>query len=374
MKKIKILLIMLLAFTINSKANAQASISVSKNEVYVGDTFTVNVNMSATAAWEIHVTATGPVSGCTINQADATADALDTSKTFSANCTATGVGNIVITLTGNTTSANGDGNAVDVSGSANVKVNEKPQETPVTPPTPTTPSTPTVNTPPAQKNNDATLKNIELSNGTIEFSNDKDTYDVSVGYDIPSIEVKGILNDNKASVKLEGDTNLKEGENIIKLIVTAEDGTTTKTYTLNIKRENKILSKNNNIKKLTINNYDINFNKNKKEYDLIINNEDNLTINVELEDEFAKYDILGNKKLKNKSVIKIKVTAEDNSVKEYKINIIKEVNKTKELKLALTLSIILNSIIIVLLIFIVIRLNNNHKEVLRDLFKFTKKQ
>lgn len=253
-----------------------------------------------------------------------------------------------------------------------VNVIEKPKETLITPPTPTPPSTSTVNTPTAQKNNDATLKNIELSNGTIEFSNDKDTYDVSVGYDVSSIEVKGILNDNKASVKLEGDTNLKEGENIIKLIVTAEDGIITKTYTLNVKRENKILSKNNNIKKLTINNYDINFNKNKKEYDLIINNEDNLTINVELEDKFAKYDILGNKRLKNKSVIKIKVTAEDNSVKEYKINIIKEVNKTKELKIALLVSIVLNTIIMGLLLFVVLRLNKYNKNILKEVFMFKK--
>ena len=251
-----------------------------------------------------------------------------------------------------------------------VNVIEKPQEMPVT----QQPSTPTVTTPISPKNTDATLKAIELSSGSIEFASDKESYDLIVGYDISTIEVNGIPNDNKASVRLEGDTNLKEGDNIIKLVVTAEDGITTKTYTLNIKRENKVLSKNSNIKKIIINNYNINFNKNKKEYDLIINNEDNLTINVELEDELAKYEILGNKKLKNKSVIKVIVTAEDGTITEYKINIIKEVNKTKKLRIALIASIILNTIIIGLLVFIVIRLNNNYKDVLRNLFKFTKKQ
>ena len=236
----------------------------------------------------------------------------------------------------------------------------------------TKPQTPTVTTPAAPKSTDASLKNIELSSGSIEFSSDKDTYDLTVDYSVSSIEIKGVSNDGKASVKIEGDTNLKEGDNVIKLVVTAEDGKTTKTYTLNIKRENKVLSKNSKIKKLTIDNYDINFNNNKKEYDLIISNEDSLTFNVELEDEFAKYEIVGNKKLKNKSVIKVIVTAEDKSSTVYSFNIIKEKNKTKELSTLLICSLVLNAIIIGLLIFIVVRLNKKDKKMLKELFKFKK--
>lgn len=254
----------------------------------------------------------------------------------------------------------------------NVKEKEQaPVQQPQTQTQPQQPQTPTVTTPTAPKNTDATLKNIELSEGNIEFSNDKDTYDLTVDYSVSSIEINGVLNDNKASVKIEGDTNLKEGDNVIKLVVTAEDGKATKTYTLNIKRENKVLSKNSKIKKLTINNYDINFNNNKKSYDLIIGNEDNLTFNVELEDEFAKYEIVGNKKLKNKSVIKVIVTAEDKSSTVYSINIIKEKNKTKELSIALICSIISSIIVFGLLIFIIIRLKN--KKLLKDIFTFKKK-
>lgn len=359
MKKIIILILIISLFTLNIKANAAASINASSTNVYVGDTFTVNVNMSSAAAWSLHTAATGPVSGCIINQADASSDANDISKTFSVSCTATGVGTIVVTLSGDTTSAS-DGNAVGVSGSVTINVKERP----VVQSKPQAPATP--------KSTDASLKNIELSSGNIEFSNDKDTYDLTVDYSVSSIEIKGISNDGKASVKIEGDTNLKEGDNVIKLIVTAEDGTTTKTYTLNIKRENKVLSKNSKIKKLTIDNYDISFNNNKKEYDLTISNEDSLTFNVELEDEFAKYEIVGNKKLKNKSVIKVIVTAEDNSSTVYLFNIIKEKNKTKELSTLLICSLVLNAIIIGLLIFIVIRLNKKDKKMLKELFKFKK--
>lgn len=37
----------------------------------------------------------------------------------------------------------------------------------------------------------------------------------------------------KSKIEIVGNSNLKEGENIIKIIVTAEDGTTTRTYKIN---------------------------------------------------------------------------------------------------------------------------------------------
>ena len=106
MKKFKILIfVFVLFFTSNLKVFASANLSVSSGSVNVGDSFTVSVNMSGAAAWNIHVNPNGPVSGCVINQADATADALDTSKTFSASCTTTGVGIITLNLTGDITSS-----------------------------------------------------------------------------------------------------------------------------------------------------------------------------------------------------------------------------------------------------------------------------
>ena len=74
MKKIQIILISLVATFLlgaNSFA-ASGNIYVSKSSVYVGDTFSVSVSIASSAAWNIHVTASGPVSGCTINAADAT--------------------------------------------------------------------------------------------------------------------------------------------------------------------------------------------------------------------------------------------------------------------------------------------------------------
>ena len=78
MKKVKFLLVSLIsifAFNINVFA-ASGSLGVSSSSVYVGDSFTVTANVSSAAAWNIHVSASGPVTGCVINQADATADAI----------------------------------------------------------------------------------------------------------------------------------------------------------------------------------------------------------------------------------------------------------------------------------------------------------
>ena len=94
MKKRNILIIafiLLLPLFLNKSvyASASAGLSTSSNTVYIGDTFKVYVRMNSGASWEFHTSATGPVSGCVINEADSTIDANDISKTFSANCTAT---------------------------------------------------------------------------------------------------------------------------------------------------------------------------------------------------------------------------------------------------------------------------------------------
>ena len=126
MKKIRFIIVLVAAmFLFNIRAlAASATLSVSSNNVSVGDKFTVYVNVKSSAAWNIHVLASGPVSGCVIDQADTTADAMDTQKTFSAECNATGEGVVSISLSGDVTSAN-DGIAVNISDKKSVTVNKK---------------------------------------------------------------------------------------------------------------------------------------------------------------------------------------------------------------------------------------------------------
>lgn len=246
MKKIKILLISLISmFAFNTSVYAaSSSISVSSGNVYVGDSFTVSLYVTSSAAWNVHVTASGPVSGCTIHQADASADALDTNRSFSATCTATGEGTIVIRLSGDVTSAS-DGNAVSVSGSRSVSVSQKPAPAPS--PTPSQPGN-NNNTNNNQTNNnnnkqnstqndgDNKSKNNNIKNISVDGYNlikvDSNNYTLSVTNDITNINVKATAEDSKSKVTGTGNHNINIGENNIEIIVTAENGSQNK---INIK-------------------------------------------------------------------------------------------------------------------------------------------
>ena len=240
MKKIKMLLILLISiFTFNlSVFAANGNLQVSSGSVYVGDSFTVSANISSAAAWNVHVSANGPVSGCVINQADATADAMDTNKTFSATCTATGEGVITVVLSGDVTSAS-DGIAVGISGSRAVNVSKRPAQP--------NNSNNNNNNNPNNNNNNNTINNNNnnVSNNANNNVNDKsnnnnikelsvdgyslvkvdaNNYTLSVPNDISSINVKAIAEDSKATVTGAGNHQLSVGENNIEIVVTSESG------------------------------------------------------------------------------------------------------------------------------------------------------
>ena len=100
MKKKIIVTFLLLNLILPTKTveAASSSLSVSSRNVIVGNSFTISVNINQASAWNIHVTSTGPVSGCTMSLADATADAMNTSKSFQATCTATAAGTITLII------------------------------------------------------------------------------------------------------------------------------------------------------------------------------------------------------------------------------------------------------------------------------------
>lgn len=246
MKKIKFLLVSLVsifAFNVNVFA-ASGNLSVSSGSVYVGDSFTVTANVSSAAAWNVHVSASGPVSGCSINQADATADAMDTSKSFSATCTATGEGTITIRLSGDVTSAS-DGNAVNISGSKSVSVTTKPA-----PPSNNNNNnnnsnnnnnnTPRNNNNNHSNNNNQATDNRSKNNNLKELSVDgydlvkvdDNNYSLTVTNDISNISIKATAEDGKAKVSGTGNHELKVGDNNLEVIVTAENGSQNK---INIK-------------------------------------------------------------------------------------------------------------------------------------------
>ena len=171
------------------------------------------------------------------------------------------------------------------------------------------------------RSTDNTLKELTINNGTINFASGTTTYNVEVDSDKTTISA--VANDTKATVKGVGAKTLNYGANKFQIVVTAENGST-KTYTLNITRKDN-RSNNNNLSSLTLSEAKLGFDKNKLTYEVEVDNSKNMImINGKAEDTKAKVEGLGTKTLQEgKNTFIIKVTAENTSVKEYKIVVIR---------------------------------------------------
>ena len=137
-----------------------------------------------------------------------------------------------------------------------------------------------------KKSNDITLKGLTLSKGTISFKRDTFFYSTKVDYSVEDIEVKAIPNSDKAKVEIQKPDKLEIGDNLIKVIVTAEDGTIG-TYIVMVNREEQ-LSSDATIKNLTIKGYSLKFQSDIYQYELELEDEEKLDFKVELNDNKAK--------------------------------------------------------------------------------------
>ena len=203
------------------------------------------------------------------------------------------------------------------------------------PSTTQTPKTTTTQTP---KSNNANIKSL-----TIKTNDDSDVvlspvfnsgvydYEATVASNVKTVSITPILEDAKANAVISNNANeeLKAGEdNKITITVTAEDGSK-KAYNINIKRE--ALTSDATLKSLEIEEAEkFKFDKEKFTYNVKIDkNIKSLTIIYELSDENSTINIEGNSELKNGSIVKLIVTAQDGTKKVYTLNIIKETNKKK---------------------------------------------
>ena len=89
-------------------------------------------------------------------------------------------------------------------------------------------------TAPVTYSKDATLSGLTISPGelTPAFSADVTEYTATVGADVEKLAVSAPATHDKASVSVSGNEGLQIGENTITCKVKAEDGETTKTYTI----------------------------------------------------------------------------------------------------------------------------------------------
>lgn len=90
-----------------------------------------------------------------------------------------------------------------------------------------------------KKSNNSYLKSLTLSNGEIEFQKDILNYSIILENKIDKLIIKAEPEDSKAKIDLKEEYPLEVGENKISLVVIAEDNTT-KTYEINVIREEEI--------------------------------------------------------------------------------------------------------------------------------------
>lgn len=178
---------------------------------------------------------------------------------------------------------------------------------------------------PENKNN--YLENIEINNSNLDFSKEQQEYKINVENDVNKLDIKTSTSSDKSTVEVFGNENFTVGDNIVTIKVTSLNGEVREyKIIVNKKEKDVVLSSNNYLSELVINNYKLDFKKDKSNYKLKIKDEFSLEIKAICEDNKSKITIKGNENLKNKSVIKISITAENGSVRDYFINIKKSNN------------------------------------------------
>ena len=186
-------------------------------------------------------------------------------------------------------------------------------------------------------NNDATLRNILLSDGELEpiFNSSTHTYEVEVDESVEEITITGILSDNNATIQGNDTYDLTENEETnINLVVTAEDQTTKETYKIKVIRH---INASSYLSKLVVKNGELypNFHKLITAYTILVPNEvRSLEMVYEPEDELASVEISGNQSFKvGTNKVYIDVRAKDNSsTTRYEISVVRQSKASNYLK------------------------------------------
>lgn len=331
--------IMTLILTNTSDA-ASLSVKASKSSVSPGESFTVTVTLSDAA---------GPVSATVSGGSGSLAKEWLENSSKSFTCTAGSSGTVTITASG-TVGDFATGNDVTVRNSTSVTIvvpTPQPEPTPAPKPSNNTSnnnssgnSSNNNTSTTVKKSDNSNLSSIQIAEGVIspEFSKTVKEYTINVPYEVTKLSIAATPEHSKGTVTISGNDELKVGENLIEIIVTAEDSSTDK-YTIKAIRAKQELS----LQTLSI--YYVNENGEKVELkldpqfsfdvysysvnDILAHTIQSLSVEAKANAENAKVEIVGNDELKsgtNEITIKISVTDEAGleEQKTYTIKVQKE--------------------------------------------------
>ncbi len=214
-------------------------------------------------------------------------------------------------------------------------------------------------------NNDLASLNSNVGTFDREFDRDVTSYTLTVPYDTESVILSGSTFDMYSTVSGLVLYELTSDETIATITVTAEDGST-KVYTVRIVKEAKpvvttsnisyVYSSNNYLKTLEIADYDIDFDRLVNEYRIRVDSDVNsLDIKAIAEDNRASVEITGNENFKTgDNTVIIKVTAENGDVNEYKLIVNKKASKKNAVTVTDDSSNTAEKVVIIVLIVLVV--------------------
>ena len=183
------------------------------------------------------------------------------------------------------------------------------------------------------------LKSLSVKDNNIKFNKDTLTYTLEVEGTVEKATITAEAESTKARVTGDGEKTLKYGSNKFEIKVTAENETT-KTYTITINRKDN-RDTNNLLKSLSIKEAYLKFDKDTTNYTVEVSNEiEKINITAVAESTKAKVSGDGEKTLNvGGNTFEIKVTAENETTKIYKINITRKDVEQVEQPLINSLSI-----------------------------------
>ncbi len=224
-----------------------------------------------------------------------------------------------------------------------------------------------INSYPCTPSNDPTLKSLTINGNNITVSDKMEftTYDEKVN-------IVATPNYQYTKIEYEQNKNLQIGNNLITIKITGSAGLT-KTYELNVIRK-KVLSTNNNIKKITIDGKEYKFKNNIIEDIFVTSNQKSLDIKVTTEDKTTKITIKNNNLKSGDNKITIVSKAENGNTQNYYIKYHKSLVLSDIIGTIIGILILASPLILIIIIIFIKNKkryinNSHHYKTKKSLFK-----
>lgn len=239
--------------------------------------------------------------------------------------------------------------------------------------------TPGDNKPRNVSNPDTRLKTLSADGLNLTFSQFITEYNVEVLYEVEELNLLYTTNNLTSTVRVDGNTRLEVGNNIIDIYVTNANGSESTCYTLNITRLARgediyYPESDSSLESMTIPGFAIGFDKNILEYKIhLTRNINNISINAKATHDGATISISPTDDLKNGSLVTVTVTSEDETNSTvYKINITKDAPK-KDYSSTIILVLLVLALVGIIVLFIFSSQRNKKDDPLLSLKKSKRK-